>query len=203
MAADKPQAAPERVTLYEVKGEEYMYCPIRKRTYKVTNKPEEKVRQWWLYQLRDHYGYSFDRIGVEVPVKVGSSEAKKKADIVVYTDKTKRFPRIFVEVKKQNRTDGLDQLEVYMNATGCRLGLWSNGGPSNVYLLRIEPAEGQEEASWRELRNIPSANEKLEDVDSPITRAHLAPVEDFLSILRECEDHIKAHEGVNVFDEIL
>lgn len=25
---------------------------------------------------------------------------------------------------------------------------------------------------------------------------------DFLSILRECEDHIKAHEGINVFEEV-
>lgn len=198
----KPTAAPSKLTVYDVDGEEYMFCPIRNRAYKVDNKPEEKVRQWWLYRLRDSYGYSFAQMSVEVPVKVGSAEAKKKADIIVYSDKTKRVPRIFVEVKKPDRKDGVDQLEVYMNATGCRLGVWSNGSPPHVYLLRIEPTEGQESATWRELRNIPGAGEDLSSVDSPITRSQLVPVEDFLSILRECEDHIKAHEGLNVFEEI-
>jgi type I restriction enzyme M protein len=141
-------------------------------------------------------------MSVEVPVKVGSGEAKKKADIVVYTDSTKRTARVFVEVKKPERKDGVDQLEVYMNATGCRLGLWSNGTPPHVYLLRIEPQGGEEQPTWRELRNIPSRTESISDVDSPITRDQLVPVQDFLAILKECEDHIKAHEGLNVFEEI-
>ncbi|SEJ05374.1 N-6 DNA methylase [Frateuria terrea] len=201
---EKPAEASAKFTVYLVgdSEERYVYCPVRGRAYKVDGKPEEIVRQWWLYRLRDHYGYQFSQIGVEVPVKVGATEAKKKADIVVYKDSTKRIPRIFVEVKKPDRKDGVDQLEVYMNATGCRLGLWSNGAPPHVYLLRVEPKEGEEEASWRELRNIPSAGEDISSVDKPITRKQLEPVSDFLSILRECEDHIKAHEGINVFDEI-
>lgn len=112
------------------------------------------------------------------------------------------MPRIFIEVKKPNRKDGIEQLKVYQNATGCRLGLWSNGTPPHVYLLRTEPTGDVEETSWRELRNIPSKNEKLSDVDNPITRKELEPLNDFLSIVRECEDYIKAHEGSNVFDEI-
>ncbi len=179
-----------------------MFCPVRKKAYKVNGKPEEKVRQWWLYRLRDTYGYSFDQLSVEVPVVVGSSEAKKKADIVVYSDKLKRTPRIFIEVKKPNRKDGIDQLQVYMNATGCRLGLWSNGVPPHVYLLRIEPTGDKEDAIWRELRNIPAKGETLSDVDSAITREQLLPIKDFLGILKECEDYIKAHEGVNVFEEV-
>lgn len=200
--ANKPTEAPAKLTIFLVDDEQYLFCPVRKRPYKVDGKPEEKVRQWWIYRLRDQYGYQFDQIGVEISVKVGSTEAKKKADIVVYRDSSKRIPRIFIEVKKPDRKDGVDQLEVYMNATGCRLGLWSNGSPPHVYLLRVEPKEGQEEASWRELRNIPAFSEDLNDVDKPITRGQLEPVSDFLSILRECEDHIKAHEGLNVFEEI-
>mgnify|MGYP001701616167 CR=1 FL=1 len=94
-------------------------------------------------------------------VIVGATEAKKRADIVVYTDAKKKVPRIFIEVKKPNRKDGIEQLKVYQNATGCRLGLWSNGTPPHVYLLRTEPTGDVEETSWRELRNIPSKNEKL------------------------------------------
>lgn len=198
----KPEKVPNEFIIYEIEGDEYILCPIRQRIYKVTNKPEEKVRQWWIYRLKEVYGYNVNQIGVEVKVIVGSSEAKKKADIVVYTNSKMSVPRIFIEVKKPNRTDGIEQLKVYMNATGCRLGLWSNGYPPHVYLLRIEPREGEEEANWRELRNIPAKKENLSDVDTPITRKELEPVSDFLSILKECEDYIKAHEGTNPFDEI-
>lgn len=181
-------------------GKNMFFCPIRKKLYKA--KPEEKVRQWWIYRLKEVYGYSFSQMAVEVKVIVGSTEAKKRADIVVYMDDKKAVPRVFVEVKKPDRKDGIEQLKVYLNATGCRLGLWSNGTPPHVYLLRNEPKAGEEEASWRELRNIPAKNEKLSDVDNPITRKELEPLTDFLSVIRECEDYIKAHEGTNPFDEI-
>lgn len=197
---EKPTKAPQNFCVYEYNNEKYIFCPIRNKLYKA--KPEEMVRQWWIYRLRDAYGYEFSQIDVEVKVIVGSTEAKKRADIVVYTDAKKKVPRIFIEVKKPNRKDGIEQLKVYQNATGCRLGLWSNGTPPHVYLLRTEPTGDVEETSWRELRNIPSKNEKLSDVDNPITRKELEPLNDFLSIVRECEDYIKAHEGSNVFDEI-
>ncbi|MCD6664253.1 MAG: N-6 DNA methylase [Comamonas sp.] len=201
-AADKPDNASAGLAIVLVGEDEYIFCPVREKAYKVNNKPEEKVRFWWLYRLKNDYGYPFDQLAVEVPVKVGSTEAKKKADIVVYTDASHKTPRIFIEVKKPNRKDGVDQLKVYMNATGCRLGVWSNGAPPHSYLLRIEPTETREEADWRELRNIPRRTENLDDVDSPITRKELAPVTDFLDILRECEDYIKAHEGVSPFEEL-
>ena len=197
---EKPTKAPQNFCVYEYNNEKYIFCPIRNKLYKA--KPEEIVRQWWIYRLRDAYGYEFSQIDVEVKVIVGSTEAKKRADIVVYTDAKKKVPRIFIEVKKPNRKDGIEQLKVYQNATGCRMGLWSNGTPPHVYLLRTEPTGDVEETSWRELRNIPSKNEKLSDVDNPITRKELEPLNDFLSIVRECEDYIKAHEGSNVFDEI-
>lgn len=196
----KPMQAPDKFTVFSLNGEEYVFCPIRKKLYKA--KPEEKVRQWWIYRLKEIYEYDFDQLDVEVKVKVGSAEAKKRADIVVYKDSKKTVPRIFIELKKPDRKDGIDQLKVYMNATGCRLGLWSNGQPPHVYLLRIEPKEGEEEATWRELRNIPRKTEKLDDIDSPITRKELEPLSDFLSIVRDCEDHIKAHEGADPFDEL-
>jgi type I restriction enzyme M protein len=201
-AKEKPYFAPSTFTVFVVGDDKYIFCPIRQSAYKVNNKPEEIVRQWWLYRLKELYDYSFDQIEVEVSVKVGSTEAKKKADIVVYASPDKKKPRIFVEVKEPKRKDGLEQLRVYMNATGCRLGLWSNGNGPHVYMLRIEPKEGEEEATWRELRNIPRRTEDLATVDTPITRAELEPTTDFLSLLRECEDHIKAHEGAAVFEEI-
>ncbi len=201
-AETKPTVASRTFEVVAVGADRFIFCPIRRRAYTVNAKPEEIVRQKLLYELRDHYGYTWDQISVEVPVTVGSAESKKAADIVVYTDARKINARVFIEVKKPKRSDGLEQLKVYMNATGCRLGMWSNGSSPNVYMLRIEPTEHEEEATWRELRNIPGSKETLGDVDNPVTRADLAPVDDFLSILRDCENFIKAHEGSNPFDEV-
>ncbi|MCI1218557.1 N-6 DNA methylase [Bifidobacterium crudilactis] len=196
-----PTQTSEVFRIYEDEGSRYVFCPIRRRVYKVDNKPEEIVRQKCLYKLRDMYGYSFDQISVEVPVKVGSTIAKKRADIVVYTNSKKNTPRIFIENKKPHRKDGVDQLQVYMNATGCRLGMWSNGTEADVYLLRIEPSATHEEPRWRELRNIPAKNEQITDVDSPLTRSDLIPIENMLGLLKESEDFIKAHEGTDPFNE--
>nr|WP_325305137.1 N-6 DNA methylase [uncultured Oscillibacter sp.] len=196
----KPIKAPGRFCIYSWNGDKYVFCPIRNKLCKA--KPEEIVRQWWIYRLKEVYGYSFSQISVEVKIVVGSTEAKRRADIVVYMDDKKLTPRIIIEVKKPNRKDGIEQLKVYQNATGCRLGLWSNGNTPHVYLLRTEPKPDEEEVKWRELRNIPGKNEKLSDVDNPITRKELEPLTDFLSVVRDCEDYIKAHEGANAFDEI-
>lgn len=202
VSSTKPEKAPSEFTVYKVDSDEYVFCPIRQKAYKVDKKPEEKVRQWWIYRLVEVYGYTLDQIGVEISVTVGSAEAKKAADIVVYQDNKKNSPRIFIEVKRPDRLEGIEQLKVYMNATGCRIGLWSNGAAPHIYLLRIEPTDNQEEAAWRELRNIPKKLETLKDVDNPITRRELEPVKDFLSIIKECENYIKSHEGVDAFGEI-
>lgn len=86
-ATERPSSAPSTFTVFDVGDEKYIFCPIRNRAYKVNEKPEEIVRQWWIYRLRDVYNYDFAQLEVEVSVKVGSAESKKKADIVVYTDK--------------------------------------------------------------------------------------------------------------------
>ena len=85
---EKPTKAPQNFCVYEYNNEKYIFCPIRNKLYKA--KPEEIVRQWWIYRLRDAYGYEFSQIDVEVKVIVGTTEAKKRADIVVYTDAKKR-----------------------------------------------------------------------------------------------------------------
>jgi len=130
----KPDSAPDEFTVFKLGDEEMIFCPIRNRIYKVNKKPEEKVRQWWLYRLKEVYGYSFNQMDVEVKVTVGSTEGKKSADIVVYQDSKKSSPRIFIEVKRPKRTDGIEQLKVYMNSTGCRIGLWSNENSGDTIL---------------------------------------------------------------------
>ncbi|MBI4050348.1 MAG: type I restriction enzyme HsdR N-terminal domain-containing protein, partial [Candidatus Doudnabacteria bacterium] len=51
---------------------------------KQAGKPEEIVRQLWLYKLEKHYGYPYDRMDVEKSITFGREIHDKAADIVVY-----------------------------------------------------------------------------------------------------------------------
>ncbi len=86
---EKPDKAPEKFCVYLINEEEYIFCPIRNRLYKA--KPEEKVRQWWIYRLKEVYGYSFSQIEVEVKVRVGSTEAKKEPILLYIRMKKRKF----------------------------------------------------------------------------------------------------------------
>ena len=69
---NKPSVAPTEFTVFHVEGERYIFCPIRNRLYKVDNKPEEIVRQYWIYRLKEDYKYDFSQIGVEVKSVLGN-----------------------------------------------------------------------------------------------------------------------------------
>lgn len=73
--------------------------------------PEEKVRQWILYELIRTYGYLINDIKIEQPVTVGTR--KHFADIVIFKDDT---PFIVIECKRRkfNKIDqGVDQAISY------------------------------------------------------------------------------------------
>jgi len=79
------------------------------KVYKVA-KPEEIVRQLWIYRLLTEYGYPKERIDVEKVIYFGSRVEPGKADI-----------------KRPSRKEGLEQLKSYCNAEGAPIGVWSNG----------------------------------------------------------------------------
>ena len=57
---ERPTKAPDQFCVFDYEGENYIFCPIRKRLYRA--KPEEIVRQWWIYRLKEVYGYSFPKL---------------------------------------------------------------------------------------------------------------------------------------------
>lgn len=73
--------------------------------------PEEKVRQWVLYELIRTYGYFINDIKIEQPVTVGTR--RHYADIVIFKDDR---PFIVIECKRRkfNKIDqGVDQAISY------------------------------------------------------------------------------------------
>lgn len=106
---------------------------------KQKGKPEEIIRQLWLYKLNTQYKYPFDRIDIEKDIRFGREIHAKAADIVVYK-KDKITPYIIFEIKNPTEKKGIDQLKTYLNAEGCEIGAWSNG-INRVILYRPYPKE--------------------------------------------------------------
>lgn len=158
-------------------------------------KPEEIIRQLFLIKLVDDLHYSLNQIELEVPIKMGSTYASKKADIVVYREATRQNFHIIIEVKKPERKDGMEQLRSCMNATGVYWGAWSNGNQV-VFVLRSDPN------NYEEVRKLPAINEDVDDVKTPIKKSELRQVDDLKAIIQDLENNVLANAGVNAFEEI-
>jgi type I restriction enzyme M protein len=120
-------------------------------------RPEEIVRQLFLFELTDNYGYPIDKIKVEEKVSFGRE--KKRADIVVYQEDG-ITPWILVEVKAPHEKLNIPQLKSYLNAEGSPIGVAVNGKEITI-LYRPYPKEFDDN-----LPDIPTYTEYLEVKDT-------------------------------------
>jgi len=197
------------------KGRFYIRCLKRDKDIfvydenKNTGKPEEIIRQLWLYKLVKNYNYPLDRIEVEYPVWFGSKVEKKPADIVVFY-KNKDDAWIVGEIKKPERKDGLKQLKSYLYAEGAPIGFWSNG-KDHIYLLRPWPKTIGEH--WTKdtvsLLDLPREWESLDEViGKKLTIFDLEEklkeegIPNLKSLLKDLEDLVLARKGIDVFEEV-
>jgi type I restriction enzyme M protein len=139
----------------------YLKCLKRGEDIQVLSEkkanPEEIVRQLWLYKLHHIYNYPFDHIAVEYQVSFGTVTAEKAADIVVF-QRDGKTAKIFIEVKRPERKDGINQLKSYLNAEGSPVGVWSNGY-EHVILYRPYPRQFEDT-----LTDIPAFDQEPKDV---------------------------------------
>ena len=185
--------------IMEQNGKFYVKCQIRNE-YKLA-KPEEIVRQLWLYRLLNEYGYPKDRIEIEREVYFGSKK-EGKADIVVL-HRGSPHPYIIFEVKRPNRKDGLAQLKSYCNAEGAPIGVWSNGNEM-IRLHREEPN------IFVEIPRIPRAWETLRDILTERWTIQWLEKHDELKqgkttlkkILLDLEELVLGNAGVDPFEEV-
>jgi len=177
----------------------YISCLIRRKD--ILLKPEEIVRQLYTQKLISHYKYPMERINFEHPVKFGKET--KKADIVIFDKDRPLVEYIIVEVKKPKLKDGKRQLKSYCNATGCPIGIWTNGEQISHY-NRKDPNY------FEDITNIPSNDQTLEDIlQKRFTWRNLI-IEDKIpnegkslrQIIEEMEDEVLANAGVDVFEEV-
>ena len=164
---------------------------------KESGKPEEIVRQLWLYKLNQHYRYPMDRIETEKSIHFGREVHGKAVDIVVYKE-DKITPYILVEVKAPTESKGIEQMKGYLNAEGAEIGVWGNG-IKRVILYRFYPKEFNDT-----LPDLPKANQTIDDLleakktyfDYTTTKVNLKETID------STQELVLANAGVDVFTEV-
>jgi len=173
-------------------------CLVRKK--EIVLKPEEVVRQLFLYKLTQEYGYKLNRLQVEYSVYFGREV--KRADIVVMDEDRPTVPYIIVEVKKPKMKDGKEQLKSYCNSTGAPIAVWTNGDQIAFY-------NRQDPNYFKDIRNIPSATQTLEEIVTETWTIKELRENDRLQkerislkdVILDLEDEVLANAGVDVFEE--
>ena len=164
---------------------------------KESGKPEEIVRQLWLYKLNVHYKYPFDRMDTEKTIHFGREIHSKAVDVVVFK-KDNITPYILIEVKAPSEGKGIEQMKSYLNAEGTEIGIWSNG-IKKVILYRFYPREFNDT-----LPDLPKSDETIDDLletkktyyDHTTTKVNLKEVIDSMQEL------VLANAGGDVFSEV-
>ena len=164
---------------------------------KENGKPEEIVRQLWLYKLNKHYGYPLDRMDTEKDIHFGREIHSKAVDIVVYK-KDKITPYILVEVKAPTESKGIEQMKGYLNAEGAEIGVWGNG-IKRVMLYRPYPKEFNDT-----LPELPKADQTIDDLlEAKKTYFEYTTTKESLKdIVESMEELVLANAGVDVFTEV-
>jgi len=191
--------AVERLII-EQEGKYFIKCQIKGRN-KIA-KPEEIVRQLWIYRLMNECHYPKRRIGVKKIVHFAAKTRSQFVDIVVFHEDLKHYYILF-EIKTPDRTAGLTQLKSYCNTEGAPIGIWSSGNE----MIRLH----REELNlFVEIPRIPKISETLKDVLTE--RWSFKWLEDhnelkqgkntLLKILLDLEELVLRNANIKVFDEI-
>jgi len=183
------------------KGKFYLRCLKRNKDILVFNeeknlsKPEEIIRQLWLYKLTKYYNYPLKRIGVEKDIQFGREVHPKAADIMVY-QKDQETPWIIIETKSPSEKKGLDQLKTYISSQAAPVGALSNG-MEKVVLYRPHPYE------YQTIRDIPKVDQEIENVlKEKLTLDKLETDYDLVKIIKILEELVLAGSGADSFSEI-
>ncbi|MCK4240229.1 MAG: type I restriction enzyme HsdR N-terminal domain-containing protein, partial [Candidatus Atribacteria bacterium] len=186
--------------IIEQEGKYFIKCQIKNR-YKMA-KPEEIVRQLWIYRLVNEYNYPKERIGVKKTINFASQIEPQTVDIVVFQEDLKHYYILF-EIKRPDRTAGLEQLKSYCNTEGAPIGIWSNGDE----IIRLHKEEPD---LFIEIPRIPKISETLRDILTERWTFKWLEEHNELKkgkntlkkILLDLEELVLRDDGVKVFDEI-
>lgn len=168
--------------------------------------PEEYNRQAMLKILHEDYGYPKDLIMKEFGVKRSPSDNRRSVpvDIAVFENKETlkdKSPKIFVEVKRDNITAGIEQLKDYMTfSRDVSYGIWYNGENSegeSIAFIKKSFIDGS--PIFEEILDIPRYG--FQTVDEQIKYTDLKPTNNLKVIFKNLRGYIAANATGTTRDE--
>lgn len=175
--------------------------------------PEEIVRQLFLFELTENYGYPQTRLKSEQSVSFGRN-GKGRADIVVYQEDN-QTPWILVEVKAPNQKNSIQQLKSYLNNEGSPIGVGVNG-KRITRLFRPYPKEFDDtlpdipsESDYQSVKNSPQPVTAIREIilGRKWTLDHLEQLNkekhfQLRGMIEDLEELVLANSGYDSFTEI-
>lgn len=146
------------------------------------------------------YPKEYIRTRPQFRVKARPSDIKKEypVDIAVFSSENITDDDLYmiVECKKPNRKDGRKQLEIYMQLSKARLGVWYNGDQKLCLIKNVVNGA----ISFEEIPNIPEYGERIEDVGK-YRRKDLNPPHNLKSIFKDIRNYFAANNVGATRDE--
>jgi type I restriction enzyme M protein len=155
--------------------------------------PEEvDAVQVFAKRLVEDYGYPKTHIQTrpQFRVRMRPSDERRSypVDIAVFSEasRVEADLHIVVECKKKNRSEGQDQLKLYLDMSPAELGVWFNGD-EHLYLQKILSPDGSR--TYRELPNLPRFGQRIEDIGL-YKRKDLVPPSNLRAVFRDLRNHL-------------
>lgn len=169
--------------------------------------PEERVRQAYVVDLHNEYGFNLDQMGEELHV-TGRGAGKARADVSIWRtarDKVERkAPLIVVECKADNITikaEDYSQGEHYALLTNAPFFVTHNNRQTRYWRTRKDKLPGHCE----EIENIPHAGASDKEIEELISKLKTFKEDEFAELLHSCHNVIRNREHLDpaaAFDEI-
>ena len=194
----------------EIKREnKKIFCPLTNSWHVET--PEEKVRQEYIKQLVEVYGYSLDQMAQELKVNNSQrGQGQSRADIVIWKTKEDKNEDkaafIVVECKAENiriREEDYYQGYNYAAWAGAKFFVTTNEKETKYFIVD----KNYLPKKLIEVVAIPTAEEALIDkkVKEILGKTKTFTREDFTKMLRTCHNIIRNNDKLSpeaAFDEI-
>ena len=186
-----------------------IFCPLTNSWHIET--PEEKVRQEYIKNLVENYGYSLDQMAQEIKVTNSQrGQGKARADIVIWKTKAEkdasRSAFIVVECKAENvRIREEDYYQGYNYASWAGASFFVTTNEKETRYFNVDKDYLPKELV--EVVAIPTAEEALIDkkVKEILGKTKTFTRDDFTKMLRTCHNIIRNNDKLSpeaAFDEI-
>lgn len=194
----------------EIKREQgKIFCPLTNSWHIET--PEEKVRQRYIKQLIENYGYSLEQMAQEMKVNNAQrGQGKARADIVIWKSKQDKEEGkaafIVVECKAENvriREEDFYQGYNYASWSGASFFVTTNEKETKYFNVDKDYLP----KALIEVVAIPNAEEALaaKKVKEILSKTKTFTRDDFTKMLRACHNIIRNNDKLSpeaAFDEI-